>query len=182
VSVKAIYANLAAGAPVRIKDLMTRPLIVPATQSVIQLLDTMKQTGKHIGLVADEFGSIVGLVTINDVMESIVGEFPTLEQRLQPEARHLEDGSWLIDAMIEMEKLERLLPGFPVSDEADRDYRTLAGFVMKRLGEVPKEGQTFEAGGYVFEVLDMDGPRVDKVLALPATGAAPPAGSEPAQI
>ena len=167
VSVKDIYANLAAGVPPRIRDLMTKPLIVPSTQSVIQLLETMKQSGKHICLATDEFGSIVGLVTLNDVMEAIVGEFPSLEQRIQPAAKQREDGSLLVDAMIEIEKLERYLPQFKFSDGHHRDYQTLAGFVVKFLGHVPKEGEAFETQGWVFEVLDMDGHRVDKVLILP---------------
>jgi len=167
VSVKAIYANLAAGTAARIADLMTRPLVVPATQSAVLLLDTFKQTGRHLALVADEFGSIVGLVALHDVMEAIVGEFPSAEARAKPEARKRDDGSWLIDAMIEIEKLEKVLPGFKAGDEASKDYQTLAGFIVKHLGRVPKEGETFQAQGYIFEVLDMDRHRVDKVLVMP---------------
>lgn len=92
VSVKAVYANLAAGVLVKISDLMTKPLIVPSTQTVIQLLETLKHTGKHIALVTDEFGSIVGLVTLHDVMEAIVGDFPPLEERGKPQAKRRDDG------------------------------------------------------------------------------------------
>lgn len=164
VSVKAIYANLAAGVGVRLKDLMTPPLIVPETQTVLQLVETFKQSGKHIGLVTDEFGSITGLVTLNDVMEAIVGEFPTQGERAKPVAKKREDGSWLIDAMLDLESVERALPGFSFGREAYSHYQTLAGFVVKQLGHIPKEGETFEQQGYVFEVLDMDRHRVDKVL------------------
>jgi putative hemolysin len=86
VSVKAIYANLAAGVGVNLKDLMTPSLIVPESQTVLQLVETFKQTGKHIALVTDEFGSIVGLVTLNDVMEGVVGEFLMQGVRVKPEA------------------------------------------------------------------------------------------------
>lgn len=167
VSVKAIYANLAAGVGVRLGDLMVSPLVIPSVQMVITLLETFKQTGKHMALVADEFGSIVGLVTLSDVMEAIVGEFPSQEERARPEARKREDGSWLVDAMIEIEKMERLLEGFRSGDEDNKDFQTLAGYVVKQLGHLPKEGETFESQGYVFEVLDMDRHRVDKVLVAP---------------
>ena len=168
VSVKAIYANLAAGAGVKLKDLMVPPLIVPATQNVLQLVETFKKSGKHLALVADEFGGIVGLVTLNDVMEAIVGDFPSQDERAKPAAARRPDGSWLIDAMIEIVRVEQALPGFVVEDSANKDYQTLAGYVVKRLGHMPKEGETFEAHGYVFEVLDMDRHRVDKVLVVPS--------------
>ncbi|MFO1501616.1 MAG: transporter associated domain-containing protein [Verrucomicrobiota bacterium] len=172
VSVKAIYANLAAGAGVNLKDLMTPPLVVPTTQTVLQLVETFKQSGKHIALVTDEFGSIVGLVTLNDVMEAVIGEFPTQGERAKPAIKKREDGSWLIDAMIDVPAVEKALPGFTASADAPTEYQTLAGYVVKALGHVPKEGETFEARGYIFEVLDMDRHRVDKVLVMRAS---PPA-------
>ncbi len=167
VSVKSIYANLAAGTAAHTADLMTKPLIVPATQTAIQLLETFKETGKHLALVTDEFGSIVGLVALHDVMEALVGEFPSLEERARPNIKKRDDGSWLIDAMIEIERVEAALPGFQLSAAQNKDYQTLAGFVVKQLGHIPREGETFEKHGYIFEVLDMDRHRVDKVLVLP---------------
>jgi len=167
VSVKAIYANLAAGAGVKLKELMIPPLIVPESQTVLQLVETFKQSGKHIALVTDEFGSIVGLVTLNDVMEAVVGEFPSQGERAKPEAKKRADGSWLIDAMIDLEAVEKALPNFKFDGDAYTEYQTLAGFVVKALGHVPKEGETFESQGYVFEILDMDRHRVDKVLVMP---------------
>jgi putative hemolysin len=173
VSVKAIYANLAAGIGVVLKNLVTAPLVVPESQNVLQLVETFKQTGKHIALVTDEFGNIVGLVTLNDVMEAVVGEFPSPDQRAKPAAKKRDDGSWLIDAMIEIETLERTLPGFRIREGAGADYQTLAGFVLKHFGHVPHEGETFAEQGYLFEVLDMDSHRVDKVLVMPVH---PPGG------
>jgi putative hemolysin len=171
VSVKAIYANLAAGAGVSLKNLMLSPLIVPESQTVLQLVETFKQSGKHIALVTDEFGGIVGLVTLNDVMEAVVGEFPSQGERAKPAAKKRDDGSWLIDAMIDLESVEKALPGFKFG-HGHTEYQTLAGFVVKQLGHVPKEGETFESQGYIFEVLDMDRHRVDKVLVLPTKPAA----------
>lgn len=175
VSVKAIYANLAAGVPVNLKDLILPPLLVPATQNVLQLVETFKKTAKHLALVADEFGGIAGLVTLNDVMEAIVGDFPSQDERAKPTVATRPDGSWLIDAMIEIERVEQALPGFTIQSAAGKDYQTLAGFVVKRLGHLPREGETFDEQGYVFEVLDMDRHRVDKVLVVPLKPQSPTA-------
>jgi putative hemolysin len=171
VSVKSIYAHLAAGLPVRIRDLMTPALIVPESQDAMQLLNTFRERRTHLALVADEFGGITGLVTLNDLMEAIAGDFDALDQRQRPAATPRPDGSWLVDAMIELENLERRVPALRFADEADRgEYQTLAGYIVRRFGRVPREGETVEALGHVFEVLDMDRHRIDKVLILPSPG------------
>lgn len=164
VSVKAIYANLAAGLPVNLADLVTKPLLVPGAQTLNRLLDSFRRTGRHVALVVDEYGTMMGLVTLVDVLEAIIGEIPSLEERLRPTARRREDGSWLIDGLLEIEELQQR-SGISLPTEAGRGYVTVAGFVLDRLGHLPGEGETFEWGGYRFEVLDMDRQRVDKVLA-----------------
>jgi putative hemolysin len=173
VSLKSIYANLGVGAPVRIRDLMTPPLIVPAIVSAVRLLETFKGSHQHVALVADEFGSVVGLVTLHDVMEAVLGDFPSLHQRSRPEARQRPDGSWLIDGMLDISEVDRTLPGFNLSTEARRGYQTLAGYVVAQFGHLPTEGETFTEQGYLFEVFDMDRHRVDKVLVTPVQGSPP---------
>jgi len=167
VSVKAMYANLLAGVKTEPLVLSTKPLIVPATQTSIQLLETFKQSGKHIALVTDEFGGIVGLVTLNDVLEAIVGDFPAQSVKGIPSAILRPDGSWLVDAMIEPDKIKKLLPGLKLDQDESNDYQTLAGFIVKHLGRVPKEGESFEWQNYLFEILDMDRHRLDKILVIP---------------
>jgi putative hemolysin len=177
VSLKSIYANLGGGVPVRVRDLMSAPLVVPAVASAVRLLETFKNSRHHVALVADEFGSIVGLVTLHDVMEAVLGEFPSLHQRSRPEARQRPDGSWLIDGMLDIWQVDQTLPGFQLSPEASRDYQTLAGFVVGQIGHLPQEGEMFTTQGYTFEIFDMDRHRVDKVLVTPVRGTtAPPAG------
>lgn len=171
ISIKSIYANMAAGAPVRVRDLMTEPLAVPASQNALSLLETFKKSGKHHAIVVDEFGSVTGLVTLHDMMEAIVGEFPSLEKRLRPDAKQREDGSWLIDAMIPIEEFEKKVVGFPLDPEQGRDYETFGGFILNKVGHLPKEGDTFECGAFTVEIIDMDSHRVDKVLLLPKAGA-----------
>jgi putative hemolysin len=164
VSVKAIYANLAAGAPIHLGELMTQPLIVPETQPVPKLLDSFRQTGTHVALASNEFGTIVGMVTLIDVMEAVVGELPSQDDRLKPDIRLRPDGTWLADALVDIGRAEEVLSGFQADAAPERDYETLAGFVAKRLGRLPREGDLVPTERYIFEVIDMDMHRVDKIL------------------
>lgn len=163
-SVKNIYANLAANVPVKVRDLITPALIVPETQSAIDLLETFKQKGRHIALTTDEYGGISGLVTINDVLEAIVGELPEEGRSRTAVFVQREDGSILVDALVGIEEMEERFPMFNLSEEEERRYSTLGGFVCERLGHIPIEGEYFEERGLRFEVIDMDRQRVDKVL------------------
>lgn len=167
VTVKAIYANLAAGIPINVRDLVTPALVVPESQPVTALLEKFKATGKHVALLSDEFGGISGLVSLHDIMEAIVGELPSPEDRLRPKAMRRDDGSWLVDGLLDVEEFTRVVTDFPLPPAAQRDYQTLAGFVVKHLGHVPAEGESFRLHGYLVEVIDMDGLRVDKVLLIP---------------
>jgi putative hemolysin len=170
VSVKAIYANLAAGAPIHLGELMTQPLIVPETQPVPKLLDSFRQTGTHVALASNEFGTIVGMVTLIDVMEAVVGELPSQDDRLKPDIRLRPDGTWLADALVDIGRAEEVLSGFQADAAPERDYETLAGFVAKRLGRLPREGDLVPTERYIFEVIDMDMHRVDKILVTRAPG------------
>ncbi len=167
ISVKAIYANLAANTPVRVRDLTTPALVVPDSQPASALLEKFKQSGKHVALVADEFGAITGLVSLHDVMEAILGEIPSFGERSKPRAVRKDDGSWLIDGMLDSEEVERVVPNLALHPLSLRDYQTFAGFVIKHLGRVPSEGESFDWGCYTVEIIDMDGHRVDKVLVVP---------------
>lgn len=173
VSLKAIYANLAAGVPVKVDDLITPPVVVAGGQPISGLLEVFKRTGQHMALVTDDSGGVIGLVTLIDVMEAIVGEFPSQAERLKPEARKLADGSWLVDGFMPVENLSPMLPMLCFTPAERRDYATLGGFVALRLGPAMKEGETFDEQGFRFEALDMDGRRVDKVLITPLDSDSP---------
>lgn len=167
VTLKAVYANLAAGVPVRLRDLTTRPLIIPASQRVLDLLETFRSTGQHVGLVVDEFGNVVGMVTLIDVMEAIAGDFPDQLARLRPTAVKRADGTWLIDGLLEIDRLQSLLPGFRFDPAEHRSFHTAAGFLLERMGRIPAEGETHAEQAHQFEVIDMDRQRVDKILITP---------------
>jgi putative hemolysin len=122
--------------------------------------------------VLDEYGEIQGLVTMTDVMEALVGDIGTVEEATDPDIVRRDDGSWLVDGTVAVQSfrdvagLEEPLPG-----EDTDSYNTVGGFVMMQLGRIPKVCDKFEAGGYRFEVIDMDRNRVDKLLVKQVDGA-----------
>ena len=167
-SIKSLYVQIAAGAPVNLADLVVPPMLVPEHQKATKLLEAFKQTGLHVAFVVNEFGSVVGMVTVIDLMEAIVGELPSREDRAAPEIRHRDDGSWLVDAMIDIEDAAEHIPGFPLPPEAGEEFQTLAGFLTFKLERMPCEGDIVVHGSLKLEIIDMDGHRVDKVLIHPA--------------
>jgi putative hemolysin len=167
ISVKAVYANVAIGVLPNVADLMVAPLFVIANRTVASLLETFKASGKHIAIVVDERNDFLGVVTLVDVLEAIVGELPSLEERLQPEARRRSDGSWLVDGAFDVARLwEQLDAEAPVASEIPPKQK-LSTFVGAQLSGAAAEGKSFSTGAWRFEVLDMDGERVDKVLVTP---------------
>jgi putative hemolysin len=173
VSIKDIYGRLAAGDAVSFPAIMHPPLLVPETQKAGTLLETFRTTGHRAAFVLDEFGSVTGMVTLIDLMETIVGDVPSKEEQLAMPVRQREDGSWLIDGLFEIEKLPDRLQGFILPEGGGDEFQTVAGWLMNELGRVPAETDRITSGEWTFEVVDMDSTRVDKVLAT--RHAAPPA-------
>jgi putative hemolysin len=164
VSVKAIYANLAAGVPVRLADLILTPLFVPVTLTVTRMLEEFKKARRHIALVTDAAGAVVGLVTLVDVLEAIVGEIPSLEERCKPRAVRRDDGTLLVDGGFSVAMLPPLLGEAPLGRTLAQRRETLAAFAAAQLGPAAKEGASFEREGVRVEIIDMDGSRIDKLL------------------
>ena len=168
VSVKSLWANLSLAGRVELRALVTPPLYVPTAMPAGRLIESFKKYGKHIALVVDEFGGLQGLVTLNDVMMAIVGNLPEREQRHDPKAALRQDGTWLIDAMLDIDEtksslgIEEDLPG-----ENENRFSTLGGFILFRIGHIPREGEKFQWDGFEFEIIDMDRQRIDKVLVTP---------------
>ena len=169
VTVKAMWANLSLAGKAEIRHLVTPALTVPLTMSATKLLELFKRERRHMALVTDDFGSVRGLITINDVLESIVGDIPTELKSTQAEARRRDDGSWLVDGLMEIGDLKALLEVRELPGECRGCYHTLAGFMLFRMGRLPKAADKFTCSGWVFEVVDMDGQRIDKVLIAKAS-------------
>jgi putative hemolysin len=147
--------------------LLKPPLLVPPTQPLNRLLETFRKSDSTIALVADEFGGIAGLITLHDVMETIIGDFDSAGTQ-RPSAVRREDGSWLVDAMIRIDELEDCFPGLPLESAEEREYSTLSGFILQALGKIPATGDYFTTvGGFRIEVVDLDRNRIDKVLITP---------------
>jgi putative hemolysin len=139
-------------------------LFVPETMTLMKLLEQFKRTHLPIALVVDEFGDVNGLVSMTDVISAIVGDLPS-EPGEEPSIVRRDDGSWLMDGSLDLDTVLRTLEADSLLDEDDRQhYHTLGGLAMRALGRVPKTGDVFERGGYRFEIVDMDGNRVDRVL------------------
>ncbi|HEY8540474.1 MAG TPA: hemolysin family protein [Steroidobacteraceae bacterium] len=147
------------------------PLHIPDSISVLQLLDQFQRSSTHLAIVTDEYGDIEGITTPIDILKAIAGELPELGSRERPEAVQREDGSWIVDGHMPIEDLQRRLGR---RDMTGRDYHTVAGFVLARLGRIPKPGDTMTWRDLKIEIVDMDGVRIDKVL---LSGAKPPAAN-----
>lgn len=149
------------------------PVYVPDTLSPIGLLEMFKKTGRPLALVVDEYGDIEGLVTLDDVMEAIVGDIPSAEVPGELLAVRREDGSWLVDGLLPIERFKEIFQLAELPDEDSGRYHTIGGFVMMRLGRVPSIADHFVWEGMRLEVVDMDGNRVDKLLVVPPKPEAP---------
>ena len=151
-----------------LKKLARPPFFVTEYQHVDDLLTTFRQRGMHMAIVIDEYSQVVGLVTLEDVLEELVGEIQ--DEYDQPETNAFvrrEDGSWLVDAMVPREEVMEKLNLPEQEDEPDSSYRTLAGMILAHMGRIPKVGDKVTIGNFVFEIVDMDGRRIDKVLIRP---------------
>lgn len=173
VSLKDLYGQLAAGDPVNFPAIMTPPLLVPETQKASLLLESFRSSGQRAAFVLDEFGGVSGMVTLMDLMETIVGDVPSKEELLIKPVKQRADGSWLIDGLFEIEKLTERLDGFILPRGGGDEFQTVSGWFMNELGRVPAEADRITAGDWTFEVMDMDRTRVDKVLAVRNARVAP---------
>jgi len=162
-----LLARSLCGEPFDLRAMLRKPLYVPETMPALKVLEAFKKSGTQIALVVDEYGSIQGLVTLKDILEAIVGDIPSAEELAEPQAIQREDGSWLLDGMLPIEEFKELLGIDELPGEGQGLYQTVAGFVIAQLGRIPVAADHFEWGGLRFEVMDMDGNRVDKVLVTP---------------
>ena len=166
VKVKDFLARSLAGQPLDLKALLRQPLYVPESMRALKVLELFKQTRMHIALVLDEYGSMQGLITLNDILEAIVGDIPSSDMPDEPMIVKREDGSWLIDGMLPVEAFKKNFQLAELPNEETGEYQTLGGFVMMHMERIPKPTEHFEWDGLRFEVIDMDGHRVDKVLVM----------------
>jgi len=145
-----------------IRQLVKKAPIIPESFDALDIVNILKKSEVHFGLVYDEYGHFEGIVTTADILEAIVGTFR--EERREPEPEFVEraDGSWLIAGWAPIESLQEKLR---LHFASKPDFQTVAGYVLNNLGHLPRVGEIFEDRGFRFEVVDLDGKRIDKILA-----------------
>jgi putative hemolysin len=160
VYVKDILAQIATGKPLAPRECLRPALTVHESTTVLRLLDLFRQKAINLAIVLDEYGSVQGIVTPRDIFAAIAGEFAE-DATEEPGVVRREDGSWLVDGRLRMADLERAIGAHGLVDE---EYTTVAGLVLYRMGRLPVIGDAIAFGGHRFEVVDLDGRRIDKIL------------------
>lgn len=167
VHAKDLLLQCMAGQTLDLKSALHEPVYVIENTSTLKVLEMFKKTGKQAALVIQEYGDIQGLITLNDILEAIVGDISSRDDLENPQAIQREDGSWLFDGMLPIDEFKNILHIRELPEEDRGEYQTLAGFVLVELGRVPITADHFEWDRFRFEVIDMDGRRIDKVLVQP---------------
>jgi putative hemolysin len=166
VSVKKVLGKFIENGTVDLREMVTKPLFVPESASVLKLLELFKETGVHIALITDEYGSIQGVITLHDILEAIVGEVRSFGEPAEAQIKVREDGSWLIDGDVPIERLKEALSVDSIPGEGLGYYRTVAGLIIFILQRMPVTGDHIVLDGLRYEVVDMDGNRIDKLLVM----------------
>ena len=150
-----------------VHKIVKEPLVVSEHLETLELLKEFKENQEyvHMSLVVDEFGSVEGLITLNDLLEGIVGDIPGIDEEDEPKAIQRDDGTWLIDGRYNIDEFKKLFDfKDSLPDEEEDNYTTLAGFILSISGTIPDEEDKFECGRFIFEIVDMDGHQIDKVI------------------
>jgi putative hemolysin len=154
---------LATSENVQISGLLKQPLIIPETVDAHKVLDLLKKDQKHFCIVVNEYGSFEGIITLHDIMENIIGDVPEEGESTEPDIFVRDDKSYLISGDAPVEILDGILENY-ITDFENIDYSTVAGFVLSYINKIPQVGDKFEHSGFLIEIVDIDGKRVDKIL------------------
>ncbi|ABC21560.1 hypothetical protein F11_03875 [Rhodospirillum rubrum F11] len=160
-----LLAAAVRGKPLNLEAAMVRPLVVHDGMAILRLLDLMKANRSYLAVVVDEYGSVEGVVTLTDILESIAGDLPDADEDSEVAAVPRADGSWLVEGWMPIDEFEDTLHLRDLRD--GDDFQTVAGLVLRELGRIPSAGDVFERDGIRFEVVDMDRRRIDKILVTP---------------
>jgi putative hemolysin len=174
VTVRDLVSQVMAGREPELVSILRDPVYIPEGRPALTVLELLRTTRSHIAFVTDEYGTIAGILTFHDLVEAIIGSIPSWDHGKEPDIVSREDGSFLIEGLLPVEDLKERFGFGPLPEEGEGYYRTLAGFMVYSLGHIPEPGEHVMWDGYRFEVMDMDGKRVDKVLLVP-----PPAVPSP---
>lgn len=149
-----------------LKKLIDKPLFIPESLDALRILELFKSSRVHMALVVDEYGNIQGIITLTDILESIVGDIPASNNRDEKEITNRGNNTYLVDGMILLDKFKHYFQIKKLPDEKKGLFHTIGGFVTNRIGRIPVTGDVFELDNLRFEIVDMDGNRVDKILII----------------
>lgn len=175
---KKVFASWLHGGERNLRKFIQQPLYVPEAMHTQSLLDMFKVKRIKVALVMDEFGGLAGMVTLRDVIEHLVGDLPSYDEDVKQEIVKRDDGSWLVDGMLPVSEFKDYFEFEELPLEEKNGYNTVAGFVVTNIGHIPQAGNYFVWEGYRFEVIDMDGTRVDKVMVTQVPQQEPEADDE----
>jgi putative hemolysin len=145
------------------KEIMQPAMFVPENNTAYQVIEKFKESQIHSCFIVDEYGSLLGMITLNDILEAIVGDIPQVDTD-DYEIVHREDGTYLVDAQIPFYDFLTRFEKTEWMNEGEKDFDTMAGFILDKLQRIPKTGDTLEWRGFHFEIIDMDAQRIDKIL------------------
>jgi putative hemolysin len=162
-NIKDYFVSLNSSSLVKITDLLGQPLIVPENTDARKVLDLIKQEQIHFCIVVNEYGSFVGIITLHDIMENIIGDMPEEGEVYEPDIFIRDDNSVLVSGDASVEILDGIIEGL-IIDFEKIDYSTVAGFVINYINKIPQIGDKFSYNNYEIEIVDIDGNRIDKIL------------------
>lgn len=163
-----ILANFLIEEKIDLRKFLHKPLFIPETTDGLKVLELFKKSGIHMALVVDEYGNVQGLVSMTDILEAIVGDIPTIDELGEQEIRKRDDGSFLVDGLVPIDEFKEYFHINRLPGEKSGNYHTVGGFVMYKLNRIPTSGDNFILEPLKFEVMDMDGNRIDKILIIPS--------------
>lgn len=172
--VKDLFKEIYKNKEVDLRTLLKQPFYAPESMPALKVLEEVKRSGVPAALVIDEFGGVLGMVTPQDILTAFVGDIPDAGQEAEHQAVQRADGSWLFDGLLRVDEMKELLDLEELPEEEHLGYQTAGGMLMSNLGMIPEPGQFLLWHGLKFEVVDMDGHRVDKILVTPVNDETPP--------
>lgn len=170
VQMKDLMTQYLAGQEIDLEAVLQPLVYVPENIPALKLLEVFESSRTHLALVVDEYGGLQGLVTLDDVLQGIVGDMPLAGEEEAPGAVQRDDGSWLIDGLLPIDEFREIFGLESLPGEEEGDFQTVAGFVLSQLGHIPAVGESTTWSELVLEVMDMDGRRIDKILVHEVVG------------
>lgn len=159
-----ILTNFLLEEKIQLQKFIHKPLFVPESMDALKILELFRKTGIHMALVVDEYGNVQGLLSLTDILEAIVGDIPSINKLGDQEITKRGDGTYLVDGLVSIDEFKEYFHIRKLPDERSGVFHTIGGFLMYKLGRIPIPGDKLEWGDYKFEIMDMDGNRIDKIL------------------